>query len=339
MTLCPFSVNLLHNAFVGSLVADAVSMPVHWYYDTEAMDADYGDFGGYERPRNPHPNSILWRSKYRPRNARGDILHGQARYWGQPGIHYHQFLRAGENTLNDRLARELYAQIREHGGYDPDLWLERMIERLLTPGWHEDTYVEEYLRGFFDQYARGREPRECAIPDLHIGGLATLPALLAGLAETGTTEGVLLRARALEHVALTHRGPEVKAAAGRLTDLLVGLADGEQLDDLLAAEGVPPGPAGGWGIDELRRVVRQRYTPACYLPGSLAASLLIVRGFVDDFSGGVLANARVGGDNCHRGAVVGSLLGAACGVPESWRAGLQPPAVSFPEGSPVGLPG
>ena len=34
----------LQNAFLGSLVADAVSMPVHWYYNREALDRDYGDF-------------------------------------------------------------------------------------------------------------------------------------------------------------------------------------------------------------------------------------------------------------------------------------------------------
>jgi hypothetical protein len=38
----------------------------------------------------------------------------------------------------------------------------------------------------------------------------------------------------------------------------------------------------------------------------------------DNFGAGVLANAMVGGDNCHRGAVVGSLLGAANGVPVKW---------------------
>ena len=35
------------------------------------------------------------------------------------------------------------------------------------------------------------------------------------------------------------------------------------------------------------------------------------------------ANANLGGDNCHRGAVVGSLLGASCKVPLKWRAGLR----------------
>ena len=32
----------LQNAFLGSLVADAVAMPVHWYYNRQSLD--YGDF-------------------------------------------------------------------------------------------------------------------------------------------------------------------------------------------------------------------------------------------------------------------------------------------------------
>ena len=34
----------LQNAFLGSLVADAVAIPVHWYHNRESLDQDYGDF-------------------------------------------------------------------------------------------------------------------------------------------------------------------------------------------------------------------------------------------------------------------------------------------------------
>jgi hypothetical protein len=37
-----------------------------------------------------------------------------------------------------------------------------------------------------------------------------------------------------------------------------------------------------------------------------------------DAEAGILANAMVGGDNCHRGAVVGSLLAAAQEIPPKW---------------------
>ena len=36
--------------------------------------------------------------------------------------------------------------------------------------------------------------------------------------------------------------------------------------------------------------------------------------YADDFEAGVIANTNLGGDNCHRGAVVGALLGAFAGM-------------------------
>ena len=103
--------------FLGSLVADAVAMPVHWYYDQVALDRDYPQLAEatsvpqlaeatsagsplYLAPRNPHSGSILWRSQWTPPSPQFDILREQAAFWGQHGVHYHQFLAAGENTLN-----------------------------------------------------------------------------------------------------------------------------------------------------------------------------------------------------------------------------------------------
>ncbi|HEY0339749.1 MAG TPA: ADP-ribosylglycohydrolase family protein, partial [Steroidobacteraceae bacterium] len=111
------------DAFLGALAADAVAMPVHWYYDRAALTRDYGTITGYAAPRNPHPDSILYRSSYEAPNAKGEILHDQAVYWGQRGIHYHQFLRPGENTLNFQLARLLYKQLYAAGRYDVNKWL------------------------------------------------------------------------------------------------------------------------------------------------------------------------------------------------------------------------
>ena len=146
----------LPDVLLGALAADAVSMPVHWYYDRAALARDYGQVAGYLAPRNPHPDSILWRSRYQALNPRGDILHEQARYWGQRGVHYHQFLAAGENTLNFQLAApDLHQQTVELGRYDADAWLAFYLDFMLTPGRHRDTYVEEYHREFFTNLRAG----------------------------------------------------------------------------------------------------------------------------------------------------------------------------------------
>ena len=314
------------DAMLGSLSADAVSMPVHWYYDTQKLDRDYGLLTGYVAPKNPHSDSILWRSSYTPRNARGNILHDQVKYWGQREVHYHQFLAAGENTINYQLGKELYLKILQNGAYDSDKWLARYIECLLEKGWHQDTYLEEYHRAFFDNYAKCVAPSNCGIDDLHIGGLSHVPCLLAGLTEAGVNdlEGQLLRVE--RHVRLTHRNQHVSEAAAAMTRILYTLGEGLELRKALECHAKPwasTGQLDTWTKFADRTVIGRHLTMACYLPESFTASLYLCWKYADDFSAGILANAHCGGDNCHRGAVVGALLGAANGVPDKWIEGLM----------------
>lgn len=301
-------------------------MPVHWYYDTVALDRDYGRLDGYAAPKNPHPDSILWRSRYVPRDADADILHDQAHYWGRRGVHYHQFLPAGDNTLNFLLAAQLYRSTVRAGGYDADAWLDLYVRLMRSPGWHRDTYVEEYHRAFFEQRSRGKPLRECGIDDVHIGGLAPVPALLAALDALGDNSVDQDCGVVAEHVSLTHSNAHVLAAAGALTRMLHAITDGASLRDAVAVHGsawASPSQLDHWSGFEDRTVVGRHLSPACYLPESFAAALFLAWKYADDFSAGVLANARCGGDSCHRGAVVGSLLGAANDVPPSWLRGLR----------------
>lgn len=313
------------NAMLGSLAADALSMPVHWYYDTRKLDRDYGLLTGYVAPKNPHTDSILWRSHYNPRNEKGNILHDQVKYWGRRGVHYHQFLAAGENTVNYQLGKELYLNILQNGTYDSNKWLTRYIECLLEKGWHQDTYLEEYHRAFFDNYAKGVAPSNCGIDDLHIGGLSHVPCLLAGLIEIGVTGLDEQLFQVEKHVRLTHRNRYVSEAAAAMTRVLYSLGDGIDLLKALECHAKPWASAGQfdtWTHFPDRTVIGRHLTMACYLPESFTASLFLCWKYADDFNSGILANAHCGGDNCHRGAVVGALLGAANGVPEKWKEGL-----------------
>lgn len=313
MTFDPF-----HHAYLGSLAADAVSMPVHWYYDREALRNEYGEITGYVAPKNPHSGSILWRSHYTALTEKGEILHDQAVYWGQRGIHYHQFLRAGDNTLNFLLATELVRLCEETGGYDPDAWLSRYIDFMRTPGKHQDTYLEEYHRGFFTKYAMGKPPRKCAIQDEHIGGLAQVPALCFILREVDLPE---LRAAVKEHVGLTHAHANVLRAADTLARLLFRIREGLSVHEAIrreAGDWISGSKADKWLSQPDNHIIGQRFSPACYIAESMPASLYLVWKYSSDFDAGILANAMAGGDNCHRGAVVGSLLGAANAVPPKW---------------------
>ena len=310
------------SAFLGALVADAVAMPVHWYYDRDALDRDYGPVGGYLAPRNPHPDSILWRSSYVPPNDKGDILREQAAFWGRRGVHYHQFLQAGENTLNSQLAVELAAMIREEGGYDPARWLDRYIAFMLEPGRHRDTYVEEYHRHFFSRYATGTKPLLCGGSDVHIGGLVPVPAIVAALGPEHPDQLEIVET----HVGLTHGDEGVLKAADVLARTLVRVAAGDDLRAAILAEGpdwISAAKIRQWEGRPDRTVVGAILSPACYIPDAFPAALFLAWRHAGDFGAGVAANAAVGGDNCHRGAVVGSLLGASTPIPHPLVEGLR----------------
>lgn len=308
----------------GGFIGDALAMPVHWYYDRQALARDYGSVRDYLAPRNPHPDSILWRSSYQALNERGDILHEQAQYWGQRGIHYHQFLHAGENTLNLQLGQVLMESLVARGGYDADDYLARYIDFLLTPGSHRDTYVEECHRKFFASYSRGTAPRKCAGGDIHIGGLAHVGVLAAFFG----TDVARMRAAVREHISLTHRSPEVLAAGDALARMLGAVLAGASLRESILEHGTDwfsKKKAELWSRDADDTVVGLRVSPACYIAEAFPASLYLSWKYAADFESGVCANAQVGGDSCHRGAVVGALLGAAAGqsaLPARYLTGL-----------------
>ena len=314
------------NAFLGSLIGDAVSMPVHWYYNTNALDKDYGNFEHYEYPKSPHPDSILWRSTYTSKGEKDNILENQIKYWGIKGIHYHQLLRAGENTLNLKLACELYKTIIKNGEFNLNDWLTRYAEVMTTPGWHNDTYVEEYHRSFFNNYQSGKNLSSCGISDFHIGGLSLIPALLAGLEALDIEDELYLNKSVHELVNSTHKNANTLKAAKDFCTILIKLKEKPEIRSTLTSlrlSEIPLKKIKIWENWSDRKVVGATISPACYLPESFTAALYFVWKYSDDFSLGVLANAKAGGDNCHRGVVVGAMIAMQTGIPPKWMNGLK----------------
>jgi ADP-ribosylglycohydrolase len=326
-------------AVLGQYIGDALAMPVHWVYDRAELYRQYGEVTDYLAPKNPHPNSILWRSEYHPPNEKGDILHEQAQFWGQQGVHYHQFLKAGENTLNLKLATLLIESMNELGRHDGEDFLARMIEFLLTPGNHKDTYAEEYLRHFFTQYAQGKAPRKCAMPaEKHIGGLHRMAPVLAFYADEPDAALQI----ALENLALTHGGGKMRQAGTLYGELLLTLMQGRPLKDTLeAAIDGQRSPFVGhpfrkWLKEPDDMVVEGRLSTACYVEYSLPAVIYLALKYHDEPERGLIVNTNLGGDNASRGVVLGALYGAAYGAegfPEPWRTGLLNPPPELKERS------
>ena len=190
-------------------IGDALAMPVHWYYDRNSLARDDGTVTDYLSPKNPHPGSELRKHQYQSIGPKDNILHDQARFWGAREIHYHQFLEAGENTLNVKLCSLLIGSLNQNGRYDADDYLMRLIDFMTTSGNHRDTYIDEYLRGFFRNYASGKPDRLCGIPEKHLSGLFGVLPIAVYYRDSPETAQI----KALEHVFLTHTGSLMEEAA------------------------------------------------------------------------------------------------------------------------------
>ena len=322
-------------ALLGMFIGDALAMPVHWYYNTTALADDYGTITDYQRPRNPHPDSILWRSSYTPPSGSVDIRHDQARYWGKRDIHYHQFLQAGENTLNLQLAAELLLMLRDDDGYSAASWLDRLIAFMTTPGRHNDTYIEEYLRHFFSNYGKGRAPSQCGrMDENHIGGYSLMLPLTIAFSENPA----YAREVSLQHLRLTHGGSAMQQWGDLLAVTLLYLLQGESLCQAIRAGAKES--SVDLDAQDLQRfadypdpvVVGRHFSSACYVDQAVPATLYLARKYQNAPEHGLIANTMCGGDNAGRGAVLGALLGALNGPqgwPSRWIKGLlhPPPTV------------
>jgi ADP-ribosylglycohydrolase len=71
-----------------------------------------------------------------------------------------------------------------------------------------------------------------------------------------------------------------------------------------------------------RQLVGGTLSSACYIEEAFPAALALAWRHAGNVVEGVCGNAMCGGDNCHRGAVVGGLLGATAPIPAPLLADL-----------------
>ncbi len=334
----------LRGALWGMFVGDALAMPVHWYYNIAALQRDFGVIRDYHPPKAEHPSSIMALANTgkagrgtQDGNVVGDvILLGKKHHWGQAKRHYHQGMQAGDNTLNLLCARVLLRSLNANGGHDPADFLRDYVSFMTTPDRHNDTYAESYHRDFFANFARGLPPERCAGAEGHdtasIGGLVGLPPVIFAAMRAGEASEVI--AAAMAQLRLTHLSAKLERFALEFCDVLIHLLSdpSPQLAPLACAAAKRLGFPAEAVIERVRRngapdheVIGKLLSSACYIDQSFPAALYLAARYPEDFEAALIANTNLGGDNCHRGAVLGAILGAALGVdaiPERWRQGL-----------------
>jgi ADP-ribosyl-[dinitrogen reductase] hydrolase len=323
---------------------DALAMPTHWYYGGyRQIQRDYSETGitGYRQPVQRLPGSILNKSNLNGGGRGsygktsqgisiiGDVInHGKESYWDpSKEIHYHATLKRGENTLEAQLARILMKSIVEQkGSFDADHFRDAYIRFMTTPGSHNDTYASTCHRMFFaNLILKKLPPTDCPDNDHHnvdtIDGLVlpTITALAVAASSTSSNRENMTRiaADAAAATAAVTRKSDRLEHVSRIWSQLVVSSILDEDDTEFEAQILESAKA--LGIRRMPSLTSPDEMTACYLDTSVPSTLHMVAKYISktlDRGSGVrlwdalLANANVGGENVHRGSILGAVLGA-----------------------------
>lgn len=268
--------NRLASSLKCMLVGDALAAPVHWFYSTDNLRKEYGELNGMTAPKPTHAESMIQGMSYA---GTIDVLHDKAIYYegnslkqnltedqiaarrdghgnfvgatADERVHYHQSLKAGQNTANACVARLVMRYLGEKNAdqqdcYDPDEFLERFKEYMTTPpnkndtsqvSFHNDTYLDVYLRGFFTNASDpNKRLRDCALSQRDTWSVGSLDGVLMAIpviaAYSDEPESMVI-GRAIEHAMLTHKSVTVYMVLSILTPLLLELYRGADLKESL----------------------------------------------------------------------------------------------------------
>lgn len=328
-----------------AFIADALAMPVHWFYRPMDIELAFpGWIQQFEAAPDFHPSSIMsLHSKRKGGRQSVDtsnktaievvgniILKDKAQFWDKPSIHYHQGMTAGENTLNAHCARLMMRVIANSSQrYDKKKFANAYIEFMTAESpQHPDTYAESYHRGFFANFAQGKKPEKCAMKThdtASVGGLVTIaPLVFSEYLKGANVSAIQISCR--EHLALTHPDESLMRACDHYVTLLFGLIEAPNQEAAKALLVKTGKDSLGLDITALikrnladNQVIGPLFSPACYISGAWPIVLYLAYKYLNDPWDGLKANTNLGGDNVHRGNVLGAILGLQSGtVADQW---------------------
>ena len=251
----------LKNALWGAFIADAMAMPVHWYYRRKYIKEGFdGGIQKYEDAPHPHPESFMVGMSYHPNIAKAeelgrpfDIVHQHIRFYdtnyndldiklsvhagehknAMPNknerYHYHHGLKAGENTLGANLIRVLMRSIIKEGKYTQEVFIEDFISYLTTPNLNNDPYTEVYIRAWFENFSNGIPPHACAQEQRNVWSIASNGGIIRPLVLALTSKSAFQALGvALQHQQITHRSDNVSSALCVLVPLLHKLLEKDE---------------------------------------------------------------------------------------------------------------
>lgn len=274
---------------LGSFVADALSLGVHWIYDTDELSRKFGYVTGYHAPGA---------DSYHPHKQAGDQSH------------------VGDQALllNDFLIR--------NQRWDANAFMQNWAA--MWPDYND--YVDHATKSTLANLESGKTLIDAASNSNELAGPARSAPLIAFLAkesETHVTQSVI------EQTVLTHHSEATIEAAEFFAKACYRLLHGSELEATLRETAPTWALEKADSVLALETLeATEKLGLSCPIPSALPAVLYLALKHGEEMPKAFSENAMAGGDNCARALGLGMLLGAAHGIsaiPVEWSQQLNAP--------------
>ena len=279
---------------MASFVGDALSLGVHWIYNTNVIDKKWGQIENYIKPERP---------TYHPTKDLGDFTH------------------YGDQTLI------LLQSIADNSGYN----LAHFAETWQNLFKSYDGYFDGATKDTLDNIASGKDITEAGSGSDDLAGAARIAPLVYLYHRD---EDKLIKAVRSQTAFTHNHPEVIDGAEffARVTvRVLNDSAPVAAIKDVLA-DGFAREPFDQWvndGLDSVKTDTRQAvldFGQMCEIQNAMPCTIHIIAKYENDLRQGLIENAMAGGDSAARGLVAGMVLGAHHkleAIPEKWLTELR----------------
>jgi len=279
----------IKDAIVASFVADALSLGVHWVYDTSDIDKKYGRLETMVKPQLAP---------------------------------YHKSKQKGEFTHYGDQAMVLLKSVEQMAGLDlkhfSDMWL-KMFHSY-------SGYMDSATKETMDNFKSGCTPEESGSLSSDLAGAARIaPLALFYGKDIKTFASAAKSQTAMTH---NHKQviDSAEFFARTFSMVLKGIRPAQALQKTLDhipqdSQIKPMVQAGLESISNDTRQTIERFGQMCSVQAALPSTIHLIAKYEDDLEKALIENIMSGGDSSARGMLTGFIIGGYKGlgeIPDKW---------------------
>ena len=277
-----------------SFIADALSLGVHWIYNTNVIDKKWGRVEAYIKPERP---------TYHPTKDLGDLTH------------------YGDQTL------VLLESVSAKSGFDFDDFSRRWLQFFDQ----YDGYIDSATKVTLENIEARKDPLQAGSESDELAGAGRIAPLVyiyrndlekliaAARAQTAFTHNNELVLDAAEYFARV----TYSVLGGELPTAAVKRVMEEEFNHRPYSQWVE---AGLQSSSEDTRTAIKEFGQMCEVEAAMPCVVHLISKYENNLKTALIENAMAGGDSAGRGLILGAVLGAYHGageVPDRWRSELK----------------